>query len=139
MSTMFNASEVLQFAIKIEENGEKFYRQMADKINNQATKNTGAQPGSNPGDCPSQRSLSTNDDECTAGNIPVCFCPGDGCYLEHRDCCCRNWVALALWTRGVRAGAVCLTSGTGILLTVAHVGYPLPCRDGWRGGSKKYF
>jgi rubrerythrin len=30
--SVFNSSEVYQFAIKIEENGEKFYRQMAAKL-----------------------------------------------------------------------------------------------------------
>ncbi len=34
-----NASEVFQFAIKIEENGEKFYRELANKINNKFIKN----------------------------------------------------------------------------------------------------
>jgi len=37
---MFNASEVLQFAIKIEENGEEFYRNMAVKIDKDSIKNT---------------------------------------------------------------------------------------------------
>lgn len=32
MSIFFNASEIIQFAIRIEENGEDFYRQMARKI-----------------------------------------------------------------------------------------------------------
>ncbi|MBC8525252.1 MAG: ferritin family protein [Candidatus Cloacimonetes bacterium] len=32
MSNIFNASEIYQFAIRIEENGEKFYRQMAKKL-----------------------------------------------------------------------------------------------------------
>jgi len=30
----FSPSEIYQFAVKIEENGEKFYRTMADKLNN---------------------------------------------------------------------------------------------------------
>ncbi|MCK4716785.1 MAG: ferritin family protein [Candidatus Marinimicrobia bacterium] len=30
--SVFNSSEICQFAIKIEENGEKFYRQMATKL-----------------------------------------------------------------------------------------------------------
>jgi len=33
MSNLLNASEIYQFAIRIEENGEKFYRQMAKKLN----------------------------------------------------------------------------------------------------------
>ena len=32
MSNIFNASEIYQFAIRIEENGEKFYRQMVKKL-----------------------------------------------------------------------------------------------------------
>jgi len=32
MSVIFDPSEVFQLAIRIEENGEKFYRQMADKM-----------------------------------------------------------------------------------------------------------
>jgi rubrerythrin len=32
MAVSFNASEILQFAIKIEENGEEFYRLMAEKL-----------------------------------------------------------------------------------------------------------
>ena len=32
MSNIFNASEIYQFAIRIEENGEKFYRKMAKKL-----------------------------------------------------------------------------------------------------------
>ncbi|MCK4339265.1 MAG: rubrerythrin, partial [Candidatus Cloacimonetes bacterium] len=32
MINIFNASEIYQFAIRIEENGEKFYRQMAKKL-----------------------------------------------------------------------------------------------------------
>ncbi len=30
--SIFNSSEIYQFAIKIEENGEKFYRQMTEKL-----------------------------------------------------------------------------------------------------------
>ena len=40
MSKMFNASEVLQFAIKIEENGEAFYLRMAKKVGDEGIKNT---------------------------------------------------------------------------------------------------
>ena len=32
MSNIFNASEIYQFAIRIEENGEKFYRLMVEKL-----------------------------------------------------------------------------------------------------------
>lgn len=32
MAVMFDVSEVLQFAIRIEENGEKFYRKVAEKV-----------------------------------------------------------------------------------------------------------
>ncbi len=32
MSNLFNASEIYQFAIRIEENGEKFYRLMVEKL-----------------------------------------------------------------------------------------------------------
>jgi len=35
---MFNSSEIYQFAIKIEENGEKFYRRMTEKLDNQNVK-----------------------------------------------------------------------------------------------------
>jgi len=35
---MFNSSEVYQFAIKIEENGEKFYRQMTEKLDDPKVK-----------------------------------------------------------------------------------------------------
>ncbi len=33
MNTIFDPSEVFQLAVRIEENGEKFYRTMADKFN----------------------------------------------------------------------------------------------------------
>jgi len=36
---LFNASEIYQFAIKIEENGEKFYKDLARKIENEEIKN----------------------------------------------------------------------------------------------------
>ena len=35
---MFNSSEIYQFAIKIEENGEKFYRQMTEKLDDPKVK-----------------------------------------------------------------------------------------------------
>ncbi len=38
MST-YNASEVFQFAIRIEENGEKFYRELADQVSDNSIKN----------------------------------------------------------------------------------------------------
>lgn len=34
----FNPSEIYQFAIRIEENGEKFYNQMTDKFDNEKVK-----------------------------------------------------------------------------------------------------
>ena len=40
MSGMFSASEVIQVAIKIEENGEEFYRGMAKKFSDKAAKDT---------------------------------------------------------------------------------------------------
>ncbi|MCK4296983.1 MAG: ferritin family protein [Candidatus Marinimicrobia bacterium] len=36
--SMFNSSEIYQFAIKIEENGEKFYRQMTEKLDDPKVK-----------------------------------------------------------------------------------------------------
>lgn len=36
--SMFNSSEIYQFAIKIEENGEKFYRQMTEKLDDSKVK-----------------------------------------------------------------------------------------------------
>ncbi|HOM27435.1 MAG TPA: ferritin family protein [bacterium] len=38
MTVFFNISEIYQFAIKIEENGEKFYRSIAKKTNNKEVK-----------------------------------------------------------------------------------------------------
>ena len=38
MSVFFNVSEIYQFAIKIEENGEKFYRKVANKTKNKEVK-----------------------------------------------------------------------------------------------------
>jgi rubrerythrin len=38
MGIMFDASEVFQLAIRIEENGEKFYRRMSDKFDDPALK-----------------------------------------------------------------------------------------------------
>ncbi len=38
MSQMFSISEIFQFAIKIEENGEKFYKAVAQKIKEHETK-----------------------------------------------------------------------------------------------------
>ena len=38
MGIIFDASEVFQLAIRIEENGEKFYRKMADKFDEPTTK-----------------------------------------------------------------------------------------------------
>ena len=38
MGIMFDASEVFQLAIRIEENGEKFYRKMAEKFEEPTTK-----------------------------------------------------------------------------------------------------
>lgn len=38
MAIFFNVSEIYQFAIKIEENGEKFYRNIAHKTKNKAVK-----------------------------------------------------------------------------------------------------
>jgi len=40
MSKMFDASEIFQFAIRIEENGEKFYRLMANKFEGGKLKDT---------------------------------------------------------------------------------------------------
>lgn len=40
MSEMFDASEIFQFAIRIEENGEKFYRLMANKFEGGKLKDT---------------------------------------------------------------------------------------------------
>jgi rubrerythrin len=40
MSDLFNASEILKAAIRIEENGEVFYRKMADKLETQQIKDT---------------------------------------------------------------------------------------------------
>jgi len=37
---LFNVSEIFEFAIQIEENGEKFYRKVAQKIENQGLKKT---------------------------------------------------------------------------------------------------
>ena len=34
----FNPSEIYQFAVRIEENGEKFYRKMTDKLDNKKVK-----------------------------------------------------------------------------------------------------
>lgn len=39
MGIIFDASEVFQLAVRIEENGEKFYRRMAEKFNDPDTKN----------------------------------------------------------------------------------------------------
>ena len=36
--SVFEPSEVFQFAIRIEEGGEKFYREMAEKLNNAEVK-----------------------------------------------------------------------------------------------------
>ena len=38
MSVIFDPSEIFQLAIRIEENGEKFYRQMSDKMKIQPIK-----------------------------------------------------------------------------------------------------
>lgn len=38
MSNIFNASEIYQFAIRIEENGEKFYRLMVEKLDESKVK-----------------------------------------------------------------------------------------------------
>jgi rubrerythrin len=40
MSNILNASEILKVAIRIEENGEIFYRMMADKLESQQIKST---------------------------------------------------------------------------------------------------
>jgi rubrerythrin len=40
MSDLFDASEILKAAIRIEENGEVFYRKMADKLESQQIKDT---------------------------------------------------------------------------------------------------
>ena len=34
----FNPSEIYQFAVRIEENGEKFYREMTNKLDNKKVK-----------------------------------------------------------------------------------------------------
>lgn len=39
MGIIFDASEVFQLAVRIEENGEKFYRRMAEKFDEPNTKN----------------------------------------------------------------------------------------------------
>lgn len=36
--SIFNAKEIFEFAIKIEENGEKFYKKMADKFDDEEVK-----------------------------------------------------------------------------------------------------
>lgn len=40
MAVSFNISEIIQFAIRIEENGEEFYRLMAQKLKKQKIKDT---------------------------------------------------------------------------------------------------